>query len=88
VLVEWQKTLFLRDTKDIATKGWLLDVMNCIDKIGFKEFSLSDVYRFENELAKKHPGNHHIKDKIRQQLQFLGDKKYLKFTSRGKYQVR
>jgi type II restriction enzyme len=88
VLVEWRKTLFLRDTKDTVKKGWLLDVMNCIDKLGVKEFSLCDIYRFENELEDKHPNNHHIKDKIRQQLQFLRNKNYLKFTSRGKYQLR
>jgi hypothetical protein len=32
-----------------------------------------EVYAFASELEKLHPGNRHIKDKIRQQLQVLRD---------------
>lgn len=88
VLADWKKTLFLREEKEIKAKGWLLDVMVCVDKIGHNNFSLDDVYNFENELSKKHPDNRHIKDKIRQQLQVLRDKGYLEFTSRGNYQLK
>ncbi len=87
VLKKWQKTLFLREEKEIKAKGWLLDVMMCIDKLGYKDFVLDEVYTFENELSKKHPDNHHIKEKIRQQLQVLRDKGYLKFSNRGNYQL-
>ncbi len=87
VLAEWRKTLFLREEKEISAKGWLLDIMVCIEKLGRKEFSLDEVYAFERELSRKHPDNKHIKDKIRQQLQVLRDKGYIKFTSRGNYQL-
>lgn len=87
VLTGWQKTLFLREEKEIKAKGWLLDVMMCVDKLGRKDFSLDEVYAFENDLSKKHPDNRHIKDKIRQQLQVLRDKGYLEFTSRGNYRL-
>ena len=87
VLAEWRKTLFLREERKITAKGWLLDVMMCVEKLGHKEFSLDDVYRFENALSKKHPDNRHIKDKIRQQLQFLRDKGYLEFVERGRYRL-
>lgn len=87
VIASWQKTLFLRDEKEISAKGWLLDIMRCIDKLGKKEFTLDEVYAFENELSKLHPENKHIKDKVRQQLQVLRDKKYLDFITRGKYQL-
>lgn len=87
VLENWQKTLFLREEKEINAKGWLLDVMNCVDKLGKKEFLLNEVYAFEKLLSKKYPDNKHIKDKIRQQLQILRDKGYLKFISRGKYKM-
>ncbi|OGH83861.1 MAG: restriction endonuclease [Candidatus Magasanikbacteria bacterium RIFOXYC2_FULL_40_16] len=87
VVANWQKTLFLREEKEIGAKGWLLDVMNCIEKLKQNEFTLNEVYAFENLLSKKHPENKHIKDKIRQQLQVLRDKKYLIFTSRGNYQL-
>ena len=88
VLAEWQKTLFLREEKEISAKGWLLDIMNCVEKLGRKEFFLDEVYAFENILNKKHPENKHIKDKIRQQLQVLRDKNYLQFLSRGMYAIK
>ena len=88
VLAEWQKTLFLREEKEIKARGWLLDIIICIDKLGRKNFSLDNVYTFENELSKKHPDNRHIKDKIRQQLQILRDKGYLEFMSRGYYKLK
>jgi type II restriction enzyme len=87
VLMEWKKTLFLREKKDLGAKGWLLDVMLCVERIGHKEFSLDEVYGFENVLSLKHPDNHHVKDKIRQQLQFLRDKGYLEFVERGRYRL-
>lgn len=87
VLAEWKKTLFLREEKEISTKGWLLDIMNCIERLGRKEFSLDDVYAFVDILSKKHPNNKHIKDKIRQQLQILRDKGFLEFIRLGNYRV-
>jgi len=87
VLAEWRKTLFLREEKEVSTRGWLLDVMNCIEQLENKEFSLNEVYAFENTLSKKHPENKHIKEKIRQQLQILRDKGYLEFRERGSYRL-
>lgn len=87
VLAEWQKTLFLREENEVSAKGWLLDVMRCIEKLGKADFTLDDVYAFEPELARLHPENKHIKDKIRQQLQVLRDKGYLDFVSRGQYHL-
>lgn len=87
VLSIWQKTVFLREEKQISAKGWLLDTMRIIDKISKNEFVLADVYKYENELSKLHPDNRHIKDKIRQQLQILRDYRYLEFTGRGAYKL-
>ncbi|MDP3042432.1 MAG: DpnI domain-containing protein [Candidatus Omnitrophota bacterium] len=87
VLAEWRKTLFLREEKDIKSKGWILDVMNCIEQLAKKEFTLDEIYSFENNLKQKHPNNRYVKDKIRQQLQFLRDKGYLDFIGRGQYRV-
>ena len=71
VFAAWRRTLFLRETPDLKSRGWLLDVMTVIEKLGVKEFSLSQVYKLEDALARKHPDNKHVKDKIRQQLQVL-----------------
>jgi type II restriction enzyme len=87
ILKNWANTLFLRKEKEPKAKSWILDIMNCIDRLNKKEFLLSEIYDFENVLSLKHPGNRHIKDKIRQQLQFLRDNGYLEFIDRGKYKV-
>lgn len=73
--------------KEISAKGWLLDVMMCVEKLGHEEFSLNEVYRFEPFLREKYPNNRHIRDKIRQQLQYLRDKGYLEFIERGRYRL-
>jgi len=83
----WNKTLFLREEKEAKRKSWILDIMSCVDKLNKKEFLLKDVYGFEKELSAKHPKNRHIKDKIRQQLQFLRDRGYLEFVQNGKYKL-
>ena len=87
ILENWNKTLFLRKSKEIESKGWILDIMKCIDKLEKNEFTLNEIYTFENLLSQKYINNRHIKDKIRQQLQFLRDKNYLKFIGRGKYKL-
>ena len=88
ILAKWQKTLFLRKEKEISAKGWLLDIINCIEKLKNKEFTIDEIYVFESFLSKKHPENKYIKDKIRQQLQILRDRGYLYFISRGIYKIK
>ena len=85
VFGNWKKTLFLKEEPSVRERGWIIDIMNCIDKLGMKEFSLTEIYAFEKELYRKHPHNLHIRDKIRQQLQILRDSGYLEFLGRGKY---
>lgn len=87
VLLEWKKTLFLREEKEVSAKGWLLDIMRCIEKLKVRAFELADLYTFEKELSKLHPENKHVKDKVRQQLQVLRDKNYLDFVSSGHYRL-
>lgn len=80
----FNKTLFLR-TKTKDAKGWILDIMNCVDLIKKETFTLDEVYKFEEKLKLKYPNNNFIKDKIRQQLQILRDKGIIEFVSRGIY---
>lgn len=84
VINTFNKTLFLRE-KTIESKGWILDLMLCIDSIESNTFTLHDLYKFEDELKVKHPENNFIKEKIRQQLQVLRDKGIIEFTGRGNY---
>ncbi len=87
ILEKWQKTIFLKQIKKSDAKGWILDIMNCIDSLNKKEFTLSDIYQFEPDLKKLHPENNNIRAKIRQQLQFLRDKNYLAFKEKGLYTI-
>lgn len=87
VLSEWRKTFFLREEKEIVARGWLLDVISCIERLGKKDFFLDEIYAFEKELIIKYPKNKYITDKIRQQLQILRDKGYLSFVGRGQYKL-
>ncbi len=88
VLEKWNKTEFVRSSQNIEAKGWLLDVLMCIEKIRMNEFSLDDVYAFEGILKRKHPSNNNIQAKIRQQLQFLRDKNVIEFMGRGHYRMK
>ncbi len=87
VLEEWQKTLFLRD-QSLETRGWLLDVMKCVESLGKRDFTLDEVYAFERHLGDLYPGNQNVKPKIRQQLQYLRDRGFIEFVSRGNYRLR
>lgn len=81
----YQRTLMLR-TARIDSRGWLLDVLRCVERIPKLDFSLDEIYAFTEELQRKHPENNFVQDKIRQQLQYLRDKGFIKFISRGHYQ--
>ena len=86
VVQNWRKTLFLRE-ESIKMRGWILDILNCIEQVGKTNFTLSEMYDFEPLLKQLHPANFHIKDKIRQQLQVLRDKGYLEFAGKGEYRL-
>lgn len=88
VLDKWHKTEFVKSTNNIDSKGWLLDVLLCVEKIKKEEFTLDEVYRFESYLKAKHPLNNNVQAKIRQQLQFLRDKNVVEFLGRGRYKMK
>lgn len=72
-------------TSNIESRGWLLDVLNCVNAIQSNEFFLRDVYEYVDVLHAKHIGNNNVEAKIRQQLQILRDRGFIKFLGRGKY---
>ena len=53
----------------VEKRGWTLDVLQVVQSLGKLEFTLADVYAHADALAKLHPNNAHVRDKIRQQLQ-------------------
>jgi type II restriction enzyme len=66
-------------------RGWTLDVLNALRRIGRPEFTNADIYQFSDELRAAHPNNRHVSDKIRQQLQVLRDAGFVKHVGRGKW---
>lgn len=81
---QFRRTLFLREQSS-ESRGWILDVLSCVERIPKSGFSLEEVYAFENELKALHPDNNFIKPKIRQQLQILRDRGLIEFSGRGRY---
>lgn len=84
IITKVRRTAFIKQYK-LDARGWVLDVLNCVNKIEGRDFNLEQMYKFEDALAKKYPNNNHIKDKIRQQLQILRDKGIIEFRGRGNY---
>jgi len=68
-------------------RGWLVDVLRVVERIGFAEFNLADVYEYADELSVLHPDNQNIRPKIRQQLQVLRNLGFLEFLGDGRYQL-
>ncbi|MDD2565560.1 MAG: DpnI domain-containing protein [Candidatus Gracilibacteria bacterium] len=87
ILKEWEKIKFLEKEK-ASSKGWIFDIMICIEKLNKNEFHLKELNIFIDELSYKHPENNNIEPKIRQQLQLLRNKGYLEFIDgKGNYRV-
>ena len=72
-------------TNNLESRGWLMDVLSCVNAINTADFSLQDIYAFIEQLQEKHISNHNVEAKIRQQLQILRDKGFIEFTARGHY---
>lgn len=71
-----------------AVRGWTLDVLTTIRKLGKTHFSLQELYQLEPYLRRLHPRNQDVRPKMRQQLQLLRDLGLVVFTSPGNYAVR
>lgn len=87
ILEEWNRLRFIEQRRGEA-RGWLLEVMRCVQLIGRPDFTLADVYMFEQELSAIFPFNNNVRPKIRQQLQVLRDGGYLEFLGNGRYCLR
>jgi type II restriction enzyme len=69
----------------LKLKGWKLSMFEIISTLN-QEFTLEDVYKYEQELRRRYPENRNIRPKIRQQLQFLRDLGLIEFLSNdGEY---
>lgn len=71
----------------LEKRGWTLLVLATVRELNQPVFTLDDIYRSEERLAAAFPANHHVRDKIRQQLQVLRDLGVLHFLGRGRYEL-
>lgn len=79
------KRAFEMRIENLESRGWLLDVLHCVNNIADEFFTLDQAYQFECILEGKHPANHNVRPKIRQQLQVLRDKGIIEFLGNGRY---
>lgn len=86
VLDEWNKVRFLEQRRGEA-RGWLVDVMATVERLGARTFTLADVYAAEDHLSRLYPGNNNVRPKIRQQLQVLRDNGFLVFLGNARYEL-
>ncbi len=84
VLENWSKTAFLANRKS-ESRGWLVQMLNILDKIESTEFSLNQIYSFEDQMKRIFPNNNFIREKMRQQLQVLRDQGVIEFRGHGVY---
>ena len=69
---------------DLAARTWLMETLRCVEGLP-AEFTLAELYAFEAAFQSRHPGNQHIRPKLRQQLQRLRDAGLITFLGRGRY---
>ncbi len=84
VCSKYKQTEFVVDLS-LKSRGWIMDVMSCINNIHTETFTIEDMYKFELKLKILHPDNYNIRPKIRQQMQILRDRKIIEFLGKGVY---
>ncbi len=82
----WAAFAFLLNSTP-KSRGWTADVLACVREVRRSEFTLRDIYDFEDRLYRMHKDNRNVRPKIRQQLQVLRDHGVLEFLGRGRYRV-
>jgi len=71
-----------------ATRGWTLDVLRMVRRLGQRRFALNDMYAYERDLCALYPNNRNVRAKIRQQLQVLRDLGFIGFEGKGWYYLQ
>ena len=79
----------LKPIREIKTaqRGWTLDVLNIVRRLGKPEFTNDEVYAHDRELEQLHPDNRNVRPKIRQQLQILRDTGLLIHVESGRWRL-
>jgi type II restriction enzyme len=80
----------VKPLKDISVKkrGWMLEVLAAVRSLNKNGFTNQDLYALESHFQQLHPENRHIRDKIRQQLQYLAAAGFIEHSGRNEYLVK
>jgi len=70
-----------------SARGWTTLTLRLVRSLQKQTFTSKDIYSLEAEFSAVYPGNHHVRDKIRQQLQRLRDMGFLKFHGDATYSI-
>lgn len=74
--------------RELVGKPWFEAVLLCVEDLRVVEFTLADIYQYEDILSETFPLNNNVKAKIRQTLQFLRDADIIEFTDKqGEYKL-
>ncbi len=83
---QFQKVERLASTS-VQSRGWTAALLTRLHRFGSAQFTLAQVYAFEGEMSSLFPDNQHVREKLRQQLQVLRKAGFLRFLSRGHYEL-
>jgi type II restriction enzyme len=82
----WDRFRFLRLRSTSEDSAWSRDILACIAQLPGREFTVGELFAFASGLQEQHPNNHHIREKIRQQLQILCAQRVIRRISPGVYE--
>jgi type II restriction enzyme len=82
VQAAWRRLLFLRASRE---RGWLVRTMAEVERLP-PSFTLAQLYAREAQFAAAFPANANVRAKLRQQLQVLRDRGWLRFLGDGVYE--
>lgn len=86
VTAAWAKFAFMVPIRE-ERRGWLRDVLACLQRLPPRPFTLDEAYAFEGDLGALHPENRNLRPKIRQQLQLLVARGILERVRPGLYRA-
>jgi|HubBroStandDraft_6_1064221.scaffolds.fasta_scaffold231078_2 type II restriction enzyme len=72
----------------VTKRGWMLEVLAAVRSLNKTQFTNQDLYALEPHFRQLHPENRHIRDKIRQQLQYLAAAGFIEHPGRNEYLLK
>jgi len=76
------------ENRQVKGRGWMALILNLTQRLPAGNFRVDDLLAFRNEIEKQFPDNRHVREKVRQQLQFLRNAGLVQFVdNRGTFRL-